>query len=214
VLSADGAPTSPAAALERADAASLATFTAEIAAARKTADLVVVALHKGITHTPARLAPYERPISHAAIDAGADVVVGHHAHIARGIELHRGKPIFHGLGNGCVVTRALGRDQAHPARAAWARRRRELFGFEPDPAYPLAPFHPEAVNGLLARIRATEDGRIATGFVPVFVEPPGRPVVAAGERGRSVVRYLERITAEAGLPPLAFQLDGECAWIS
>ena len=93
----------------------------------------------------------------------ADIVLGHHAHIIRGIEIYRGKPIFHGLGNGCVVTRALSPDQDHPARAAWARRRRELFGFEPDPAYPLAPFHPEAVNALLGRVRV-RDGRLRVGL--------------------------------------------------
>jgi poly-gamma-glutamate capsule biosynthesis protein CapA/YwtB (metallophosphatase superfamily) len=44
--------------------------------------------------------------------------VGHHAHIVRGIEFYKGKPVFHGLGNGCVVTHALNPDQSHPARAA------------------------------------------------------------------------------------------------
>ena len=29
---------------------------------------------------------YERPLAKAAIDAGADIVVGHHAHILKGIE--------------------------------------------------------------------------------------------------------------------------------
>jgi len=214
VASAAGAPISPAAALARVDPQSLSELAADVAAARSAAEVVIVALHKGIVHTPARLAPYERPLAHAVIEAGADVVVGHHAHIARGIELHRGRPIFHGLGNGCVVTRALAPDQAHAARAAWALRRRELFGFEPDPAYPLAPFHPEAVHALLGRVRIDADGRIRAGFVPVFVEPPGRPVLAAGERAREIVRYLERITAQAGLPALATQLDGECAWIN
>ena len=213
VASADGSPVSPSAPLEQLDARSVGDLAHDIAAARAIADVVVVALHKGIVHTPARLAPYERPVAHAAIEAGADVVVSHHAHIVRGIELHRGRPIFHGLGNGCVVTRALSPDQAHPARAAWARRRRELFGFEPDPAYFLAPFHPEAVHALLGRVRILAGGRIATGFVPVFVEPPGRPVLATGERADAVVRYVERITAAAGLPPLALHFDGECAWI-
>jgi len=52
-------------------------------------DVLIVALHKGIGHTPAALAMYERPLAKAAIDAGADIVVGHHAHILRGIELYK-----------------------------------------------------------------------------------------------------------------------------
>ncbi|MBK8073126.1 MAG: CapA family protein [Ramlibacter sp.] len=35
----------------------------------------------------------------AAIDAGADVVVGHGPHVLRSIECYKGKPVFHSLGN-------------------------------------------------------------------------------------------------------------------
>ena len=161
---ADGSRIAPASPLERADPASLADLAHDIASARTHNTLVIVALHKGIVHTPARLAPYERAVAHAAIDAGADIVIGHHAHIVRGIEFHRGKPIFHGLGNGCVVTRALNADGDDPVRAAWAQRRQALFGFAPDPAYFLAPFHPEAVNAMLGRVRINDDGSIHDRF--------------------------------------------------
>jgi hypothetical protein len=213
IATADGSAITPSAPLAHVDPQSQAELAADIASARASADVVIVALHKGIVHTRATLAPYERPLAHAAIDAGADVVVGHHAHIARGIELYGGKPIFHGLGNGCVVTRALSPDQAHPARASWARQRRERFGFDPDPAYELAPFHPEAVNALLGRLRVHGDGRLRAGFVPVFVEPPGRPVIGVGARANEVRRYVERISEEAGLPSLTTRFDGHCAWI-
>ncbi len=206
-------PIAPATPLERPDPASLEQMALDIGQARGRADLVVVALHKGIVHTRARLAPYERPVAHAAIDAGADIVVGHHAHIVRGIELYRGKPIFHGLGNGCVVTRALSPDQAHPARAAWAQRRRALFGFDPDPAYPLAPFHPEAVNAFLGRVDVGEDGTLRVGLRPVDVEPPGRPVIARAEIRERVCRYVQEITVEAGLPPLNLHIEGSDAWL-
>ena len=139
---------------------------------------------------------------------------GHHAHIARGIEIYRGRPIFHGLGNGCVVTRALSPDQSHPARAAWARRRKELFGFEPDPAYELAPFHPEAVHSLLGRLQLQADGRMRWGFVPVYVEAPGRPVLATGARARQVEDYVRRITRAAGLAPLSFESSEGGVWLN
>jgi poly-gamma-glutamate synthesis protein (capsule biosynthesis protein) len=205
---ADGAPIAPAANLERVTDEALSILEADIAALRQNADFVMVALHKGIVHTPARLAPYERAISQAAIDAGADVVIGHHAHIVRGIEFHRGKPIFHGLGNACVVTSALSPAQDHPARAAWAQRRKTMFGFEPDPAYTLAPFHPEAINAMLGRLTLHADGRVDAGIVPVDVLAPGRPVLAQGERKNAVARYIEQITVAAGLPPIAIAADG------
>jgi poly-gamma-glutamate synthesis protein (capsule biosynthesis protein) len=205
----DGGPISPAADLRVPDVQSVAAMQADIRDAVRDHDLVVVALHKGLVHTPAQLAPYERAVAHAAIDAGAHVVIGHHAHIVRGIEFHRGRPIFHGLGNGCVVTGALSPSQEHPERAAWARKRRELFGFEPDPAYSLAPFHPQAVNAMLGRIQWHADGRIDAGIVPVHVEPPGRPVVAGGAQATAIVDYISRITLAAGLPAVTFEAMGD-----
>jgi poly-gamma-glutamate capsule biosynthesis protein CapA/YwtB (metallophosphatase superfamily) len=198
----DGSPIAPAAPLDQADEHSLAEMARDIRAARQAHDLLIVALHKGIVHTPATLAPYERAVAHAAIEAGADVVIGHHAHIARGIEFHQGKPIFHGLGNGCVVTRALSPAQSHPTRAAWAERRKRLFGFEPDPRYELAPFHPEAVQALIGCITLGSGGVERVGFIPVFVEPPGRPVLAEAAMGEQIAGYIARITEQAGLPPL------------
>jgi hypothetical protein len=209
---ADGAIINPRAQLLAANAASLAEMAADIRAARTMAQCVVVSLHKGIVHTPAKLAPYERAVSQAAIDAGADVVIGHHAHIVRGIEIYKGKPIFHGLGNGCVVTRALSPDNGDPARTEWARRRREIFGFTPDPAYYLAPFHPEAVNAMLGRVRLTGGG-VRCGFSPLHVDAPGRPRPCAEREAEEVVRYVTRITTDAGLAPLEIDYRDGCAWI-
>lgn len=206
-------PIAPATPLERPDPDSLGHMAADIQQARSRADVVIVSLHKGMVHTRARLAPYERAVSHAAIDAGADIVLGHHAHIVRGIELYQGKPIFHGLGNGCVVTRALSPDQSHPARAAWARKRRELFGFDPDPAYSLAPFHPEAINAFLGRVIVERQGRLRVGLRPVHVEPPGRPVLADESAGARVCEYVQQITLEAGLPAIKFEFEGKDAWV-
>jgi len=208
-----GGPITPAANLTRLDALSVAEMAGDIAQARTEADLLIVALHKGIVHRPAELAPYERSLAHAAVDAGADIVVGHHAHILRGIEIYRNRPIYHGLGNGCVVTRALSPDQAHPKRAEWARRRRELFGFEPDPAYTLAPFHPQAVHAMVARVRYRE-GVLEAGFVPMHVEPPGRPVLPTPTQASRTAQYVADITIRAGLPPLTLNTRAEMVEVS
>lgn len=208
VDTADGSPIAPAAPLQRVSDDALVMLAQDVGTARAEADIVLVALHKGIVHVPAQLAPYERPLAHAAIDAGADAVLGHHAHIVRGIEFHRGRPIFHGLGNGCVVTSALSPAQDHPARREWAERRKRLFGFEPDPAYTLAPFHPEAVNAFLGRLRFGADGRVEAGIIPVHVAPPGRPELAGGDRSRAIRDYVEHVTRAAGLPAIGITADG------
>jgi poly-gamma-glutamate capsule biosynthesis protein CapA/YwtB (metallophosphatase superfamily) len=168
----------------------------DIEALRADADVLVVALHKGLGHTPARLASYERPVAKACVDAGADVVIGHHGHILQGVEIYRGKPIFHGLGNFVTVTRALSvEDNASPARLEWAKRRRELFGFEPDPNYPLYPFHPDAKNAMIASVRIGADGRMEAGFLPCWIRPSGQPeVLGHDQRGIAVAAYIEKIT--------------------
>jgi len=42
---------------------------------------------------------YQVEIAHAAIEAGADVVMGHGPHYPCAVEMYRGKPIFYGLGS-------------------------------------------------------------------------------------------------------------------
>lgn len=174
----------------------------DITSLREKTDFIIVALHKGIVHTPTLIAPYEKEIAHAAIDAGADLVIGHHAHIVRGIEFYKGKPIYHGLGNGCVVTRALNDNQSDPKRSEWAKQRKIMFGFEPDPQYYLAPFHPEAVNAFLARIVLRADNSVEAGIVPVFIDPPGRPRLANTLEATQICEYVKQITTKADFTEL------------
>jgi poly-gamma-glutamate synthesis protein (capsule biosynthesis protein) len=81
-----------------------------------------------------------------------------------------------------------------------------MFGFEPLPDYPLAPFHPEARNGMIGRLRFRADGRLEAGFIPLWFEPPGHPV-PAGDRAAEVAAYIRAIGTRAGLPDLAFESD-------
>jgi poly-gamma-glutamate capsule biosynthesis protein CapA/YwtB (metallophosphatase superfamily) len=66
--------------------------------ARRTAPFVAIALHWGI-EKQAVPTPYQIALGRAFIDAGADVVIGHHPHVLQGAELYNGKPIFYSLGN-------------------------------------------------------------------------------------------------------------------
>jgi len=88
-----------------------------------------------------------------------------------------------------------------------------MFGFTPDPAYYLAPFHPQAVHSMLGRVTVREDGTLATGFIPVHVDPPGRPRLCSDAEAEVVVHYVEEITAAAGLPSILFEYREGIAWI-
>lgn len=184
-----------------AEPKTLEAMAADIEALRPRVDVLMVALHKGLGHTPATVGMYERQIAKTAIDAGADVVVGHHAHILQGMELYRNRPIFHGLGNFAIATRALNIDgNSSPERLAWAERRRKLFGFEPDPEYVTYPFHPEAKNAIIAFCEVDRQGVQAAGFTPCFVNKHSQPeVLGDDDRGHTVAGYVRDITVRAGL---------------
>jgi poly-gamma-glutamate capsule biosynthesis protein CapA/YwtB (metallophosphatase superfamily) len=79
-----------------ADRDYLAAFAADIAALRPEVDIVVASCHWGLGE---EVLDYMREIAHGAIDAGADIVVGHGPHYSLPVELYRGKPIFYGLGS-------------------------------------------------------------------------------------------------------------------
>ncbi|ROP66753.1 CapA family protein [Curtobacterium sp. PhB115] len=82
-----------------------------VAAAAATADVVVVHAHMGAEGPEANVVSGEpesvfgedrgnvRAFAHAAVDAGADLVLGHGPHSLRGTEWHAGKLIAYSLGN-------------------------------------------------------------------------------------------------------------------
>jgi poly-gamma-glutamate synthesis protein (capsule biosynthesis protein) len=65
---------------------------------RDQVDLVVVMPHWGQEYM-ATPESWQVDWAHAAVDAGADLVIGDHAHWPKGIEVYKGKPIFYGVGN-------------------------------------------------------------------------------------------------------------------
>ena len=71
----------------------------DIRAAKARADVVIMSIHWGIHHVPGMLADYQFTVGHRAIDAGADLILGTHAHLIKGIEIYKGKAIFFSLGN-------------------------------------------------------------------------------------------------------------------
>jgi hypothetical protein len=182
-----------------AESKTLGAMVDDIRKLRPLCDILVVSFHKGLGHTPIKLAAYEHQVSYAAIDAGADLIVGHHAHILKGIELYKGKAIFHGLCN-FVTFLPIMASKPDQDPQSWARRRRELFGFEPDPEYPTYPFHPEAKYTIIAKC-AIKDRRISqTSYIPCLVNKQGQPeILENDERGQEVFDYMEKITQGAGL---------------
>lgn len=73
-------------------------LAADIKQAKKWADIVVVSFHWGWEYSD-HPTDNDREIAHLAIDSGANLVVGHHAHVIQGVEAYKGGLICYNLGN-------------------------------------------------------------------------------------------------------------------
>lgn len=68
-----------------------------VRALKKQVDFVVVSAHWGGAGD--ELMDYQHEVGQALVDAGADMIVGHHSHRLQGVQHYHGKPIFYGMGN-------------------------------------------------------------------------------------------------------------------
>jgi len=79
--------------------------TEAVAQAREGCDLLIVNLHWGWERQHQQC--HEQvEMGHAAVDAGADLVIGTHPHVYQGIEKYRGRYIVYSLGNFCFAGNA------------------------------------------------------------------------------------------------------------
>ena len=77
----------------------LKVVKADIKAARAAgADVVIVFPHWGVEYR-ATAGPAQRELARKVIDAGADMIIGNHAHWTVEMEVYKGKPIWYALGN-------------------------------------------------------------------------------------------------------------------
>lgn len=69
-----------------------------IAQIRAQADIIVISLHWGEEYETSAN-DEQKEIAHALIDAGADIIAGHHSHVVQELEHYRGGVIAYSLGN-------------------------------------------------------------------------------------------------------------------
>ena len=81
------------------DPGDVSAMVEDVKLARAKADVVIVSWHWGIPITAGHrgVLSYQRGLGHTAIEAGADLVFGHHPHVLQGIEVYRGRAIFHSI---------------------------------------------------------------------------------------------------------------------
>ena len=169
----------------------------DIRAAKRVADVVIVSQHWGIHFVRAAIADYQRDIAKAAVVAGADAIIGGHAHIIKGCELIDGAPVFYSL---CNFATDLRMDPAHAASKSFQEIRTLAEEWEPD-FDSLYNFPKAARLAMIARLEIADGRIVRSGFIPIVIgrDAVPRPVKPGTDDHAAVVDYLTAVTAEAGL---------------
>jgi poly-gamma-glutamate capsule biosynthesis protein CapA/YwtB (metallophosphatase superfamily) len=175
----------------------LAAMEADIRTAKASHDVAIVSQHWGIHFVRATIADYQRTVARAAVGAGADAIIGGHAHILKGCELIDGAPVFHSL---CNFATDLRMDEAHAASKSFQEIRVLAEDWEPDFGS-LYNFPKASRLSMVARLEIA-GGRITrAGLLPLTIGRDAVPHFA--EPGTAehaeVVDYLTAVTQEAGL---------------
>ena len=190
-------PGTPPRVLTFADQADLAALCANIRAARAAADVVLVSLHWGIHFVRASLADYQREVARAAIDAGADAILGHHPHLLKGIEFIDGRPVFYSLGN-FAIEQPAAFDEAIRAHASFDHLQTLSGGWQPEARYQTPP---ETRHSVIAWLDFAGGGAPEVTLQPCRIDDDAvpHPLAPGSAEWDEWLDYLTAITAEAGL---------------
>lgn len=120
--------------------------TADVASARRQADYVIVSFHWG-KEASETVQAYQRAAAHKAIEAGADVIIGHHPHVLQGFERYRNGIIFYSLGNFAFASKSPTADVSAMIRLRLADTHREAEILPLDVRYRRVGFQPQLLSG-------------------------------------------------------------------
>jgi len=166
----------------------LAAMVEDIAAAKKAADVVVLSLHWGVHFIPRVIADYQVTCANAAFKAGADLILGHHAHTPKAIGMHQGKACFYSLSNFIMSSTAKSAEKA----AEFEKR----YSVKLDPDYPNLSYGSDAKRSLIAKAVLSRDGVKRVSFLPVLIDKQLRPeVLKSGDsRFDDALRFMEWVS--------------------
>ncbi|MDP2953564.1 MAG: CapA family protein [Chloroflexota bacterium] len=190
----------------------------QVREARRQADWVIVSLHNhemgGPTLLTARkrtemeeCASFVKDFAHRCIDEGADVFIGHGPHVALGMELYKGKPIFYSLGDFIMQNETVRFFPAHgysrfgldenatPADFLDARSDRDT------KAHPADPLFWQTICAV-CKFASGKLKQITLYPVDIGYGRPrpqrGRPLIADAKTGEEIIARIARLSKDLG----------------
>ena len=175
----------------------LAALEEDVRKAKASHDVVIVSHHWGIHFVRAAIADYQRDVARATIAAGADAILGGHAHILKGCELIDGKPVFYSL---CNFATDLRMDPAHAASKSFNEIRILAEEWEPD-FDSLYNFPKASALSIIARLEIAGGKLVRAGFLPLHIGRDAVPRLLPRDDKNyaEVVDYMTAVTDEAAL---------------
>jgi len=132
------------------------------------------------------LADYQRPLAHSLVDAGADLIIGHHPHTVHGVERCGRALIAYSLGN--FLFHSMGKDG-------------ELTLADNYPPYNLESLETgEALETMVLEIKVEEGRMKEARFRPARMNDNGEPEFLDGTNSRAVLRRLAERSSRLGTP--------------
>ena len=181
-------------------------------------DVTVVYFHWGLHFQPALIPMYGFEIGHAACDFGADIVLGNHAHIAKCIEVYKGKVIFHGQADFPMG----GGSHSHgsePYPRKWdvykgGKILQEFYSAAPDPEH-FEVRHPERNHTMIAKIIINQGKINKVSYLPCYISKESKSEIMTRKdpKGQEVFDYIEKISRSQNLTT-RFTWEGDEVLIS
>ena len=146
----------------------------DVRRAKAAADLVVVSFHWGLHYTPMPQ-KYQPVVAHAAIDAGACAILGHHPHQQQGVEIYNGAPIFYALGNFAFHRRGGGHARCAPNGEPFHK---DVYSTELEPGQ-YYDYRRHWNEGGIAYINLDRTGAKEVAYLPTLMNEAGQPQILA-----------------------------------
>jgi poly-gamma-glutamate synthesis protein (capsule biosynthesis protein) len=180
----------------------VAALQEDIAKAKKRADVVIMSIHWGLRHVPKTICTYQPPVAHAAIDAGCDLILGHHAHSIKAIEVYRGKVCFYSIGNFMTTGSNKRTGSTFDWNLIWFPIDKECL-----PPHGRYQFPTHCRKTMVAKAVITRNGIERVSFLPAYINPQAQPyVVGPGDpKFQEIVEWTEWVSDQH---PHGLRVDG------
>lgn len=142
------------------------------------ADYVIVGIHWGMPYQD-NIMDYQTVVGRAFVDAGANLVLGHHAHRLHGIDRYKDGFIFYSLGNFFFE---MGHKQVRDTK--WRHWPPQLGMWS------------QSNESVIVKTKISRKGQSVHELIPTFKPPSGRPRILKGRQGEWLLKHVKSLSRE------------------